>query len=260
VARTITALVVIGTALDGGAFVTPPRASFRAPAAPQRWPAGQRAASGQDFEILQDSLTSYTDLLKTDPIPTKFATAAILAAIGDGVSQSTEEDTPYDWLRGLSFAAFGGLYTGTFQHWWFMVLGEMVPAPPADDLVMRVSTAALQTGLCQFGTIPLIYLPIFFLITGALRGFSVEQALERARMLYLPLWQRNVGFWIPVQMAQFLFIEPEWQVPYCCVAGLIWNVILSKLAGPLQVDPQAEQESKELLVSTEQPRPAPVQD
>lgn len=209
------------------------------------------AGLGDELEVLQDGVAAYTDLLNTDPVQTKLMTAATLAALGDAVSQSTEEDAAYDLPRGVSFAAFGGLYTGLFQHWWFLALGQMVPAAPPDDLQMRVLAAAVQTGLCQFGTIPLVYLPIFFLITGALRGLSVQQCMERARALYWPLWQRNISFWIPVQMAQFLFIEPEWQVPYCCVAGLLWTIVLSKVAGPLQVDTNARQDAGKLVVGTD---------
>lgn len=248
----LAALVAVGKLLREVAFAAPsPTGSPRG----QRPNAGPLAAAPPelDIDLLQQTAEAYTDSLKTNPIPTKFVTAAVLATAGDAVSQGSEKDTPYDWLRGLSFALFGGIYTGTFQHWWFGVMSTFVPTAAPDDFAMRFSTAALQTVLCQFGTIPLIYLPIFFLLTGALRGLSLEQSLDRARSLWLPLWQRNINFWIPVQMVQFLFVEPEWQVPFLCVAGLIWNVILSSIAGPLQAsqDQSPEQDDMEAIAELE---------
>ncbi|CAK0884022.1 unnamed protein product, partial [Prorocentrum cordatum] len=128
---------------------------------------------------------------------------------------------------------------------WFGTLMETFPTPPPGAGVPeQLLAAAVKTGLCQFGTIPLIYLPFFFAITGLLRGLTAEQSWSRARELYLPLYTRNIGFWtIPAQMVQFLFVDPAYQVTYCCFAGLIWGVVLSQVAGPLKTPEQAAGEA-----------------
>lgn len=195
-----------------------------------------------------DALSYYADALVTDPVPTKMLTAAFLVTLGDAFSQLTEtgrEDPRYDFNRGLSFAIFGAVYTGAFQHWWFLFLNDAVPvAPGAGDFQLWLAAAG-KTLLCQFGTIPLVYLPLFFILTGLVRGLTVEQTLARARESYLPLFTRNIAYWIPVQMAQFLLVEPEWQVPYVCSAGFIWSIVLSRFAGPIQdVDAKSDPHAK----------------
>ena len=42
---------------------------------------------------------------------------------------------------------------------------------------------------------------------------------------------RNWKFWIPANFLQLCLLPNEWQVPYTCAMGFIWNVILSASAG-----------------------------
>lgn len=43
--------------------------------------------------------------------------------------------------------------------------------------------------------------------------------------------KRNLLFWVPIQYAQFAFVPVDLQIPFLCLAGLIWTYILSALAG-----------------------------
>jgi hypothetical protein len=76
-----------------------------------------------------------------------------------------------------------------------------------------------------------VYYPLFFAITALVQGLTAEQGLERAREKFGPLLSRNLLFWVPAQLVQFALVPEEWQVTYVCVMGLMWNVILSSLAG-----------------------------
>merc|ERR1711871_511978 len=91
--------------------------------------------------------------------------------------------------------------------------------------------AAERTGINQLIIVPIVYYPLFFAVTGAVQGLTNEQSLRRAQENFAPLLSRNLLFWLPTQFVQFYYVEPEWQVTYVCVAGLVWNVILSALAG-----------------------------
>ena len=50
------------------------------------------------------------------------------------------------------------------------------------------------------------------------------------RRKYLPLLHRNWLFWLPTQTVFFAVLAPEFLVPITCMAGVVWNVILSSLA------------------------------
>lgn len=68
--------------------------------------------------------------------------------------------------------------------------------------------------------------------------------------MFIPLMKRNLLFWIPVQFIQFYWIAPSWQVSFVCVAGLVWNVILSAMAGDCSDDgcsPQLLEETADVF-------------
>lgn len=145
----------------------------------------------------------------------------------------------FDSKRGASMIAFGAVYTGAFQAWWINYLLQNV------NLADPLADAAVKTGLCQFGTIPLVYMLTFFLITGAVRGMDREASIANAKEQYFKIYSRNVGYWIPVQMCQFLFVPREWQIPFLCAGGFVWSVILSSLAlqqAPLQVGADSKED------------------
>jgi len=207
----------------------------------------------------KEALDVYTDLLVTAPIPTKVATAAVLGGAGDFVAQlaesatksgSTRRKLDLDPIRALSMIAFSAIYTGAFQAWWISTLQAEV------HLSNQVLDAAVKTGLCQFGTIPLVYMPTFFVVTGAVRGMDLQASLENGKQNYLRIYSRNVLYWIPVQMCQFLYVPQEWQIPFLCAGGFIWSVILSTLAlqqGESQQTPEGMATSGLLLEQTSIP-------
>lgn len=71
---------------------------------------------------------SYMQQLRTNPIMTKSATAAVLASTGDAIAQfrSKEAQDSYNPYRGITFLLFGALYTGVFQHYWFDFLNSHI--------------------------------------------------------------------------------------------------------------------------------------
>ena len=196
-----------------------------------------------------DAVEAYAALLIAAPVPTKIATAAALGGAGDLIAQLAESSEGilaiqrapdsesasgsavlnavmqrYDRSRGMAMVAFSGAYTGAFQAWWIGVLQQNIHLP------YQFADAALKTVLCQFGSIPLVYMPAFFLITGAVRGMSVEASIANGRANYVRIYSRNVGYWIPVQMLQFFYVPQEWQISFLCAAGLVWSIILSSLS------------------------------
>ena len=64
-----------------------------------------------------------------------------------------------------------------------------------------------------------------------MQGLTINESLARARSSFVDLTIRNWKFWIPAQLVQFAMLPIDLQVPYTCVMGLVWNVILSAAAG-----------------------------
>lgn len=94
-----------------------------------------------------------------------------------------------------------------------------------------MAAAMEQTLASQLGIVPFLYYPAFFALTGAVQGLDTEAAVTRAKENFLPLMQRNLLFWIPVQFIQFGFIQEDLQIPFLSVCGICWTFILSITAG-----------------------------
>lgn len=145
----------------------------------------------------------------------RVATASVLAAAGDIVAQLSEfaahdKELKFDFKRWLGMSAFGAIYTGCFQGWWISLLQKRV------RFADRFTDALVKTGLCQFGSIPLIYMPTFFFVTGTVRG---QDPVANLKAQYFNIYSRNVCYWLPVQMIQFLYVARDLQVPFLCAAG-----------------------------------------
>ena len=202
-----------------------------------------------------DLLAGYRQLLLDRPLPTKMATGALVALAADALAQTRVPDEPYDRRRAASFMAFDACYRA-LQHWAYPPMvaqlhGQYVGAalgavPPLAAAAAAAAEAAglgtpsalnavlEQTMASQLVIVPLIYYPVFYSITGALQELTVEETMQRARDTFVPLMRRNLLFWIPVQFVQFGFVEESLQIPFVTACGLVWNVILSVLAGSAQ--------------------------
>lgn len=184
---------------------------------------------------------AYSQAITTAPLPTAALTASTLALAGDYVAQSSSQSATFDTRRAAAFGIFGALYTGLFQYNLFQFLIVNLDGTHLEQLVETAGLASVLPDTTLFGAvertlinqlliIPSLYYPFFFLVTGLAYRETLDQIKERAQSVYLPLLKRNVAFWVPVQFIQFAYVDPDLQLPYVCVAGLIWNIILSVVA------------------------------
>jgi len=187
-------------------------------------------------DVGENLLNAYKHTLHNHPLPTKMITGATLAVSGDAIAQSQDKDKEYDVRRAGSFAAFDMAYRA-LQHVAFPIIvtyfhGQFLGgAVDALHLDHGYGAAMEQTLASQLGIVPFLYYPAFFSLTGLLQGLDGKQSFERAQAMFLPLMQRNLLFWIPVQFIQFGFIEESLQIPFLSAAGLCWTFILSVMAG-----------------------------
>jgi Mpv17 / PMP22 family len=99
--------------------------------------------------------------------------------------------------------------------------------------------AAIEgTMVNQLVVVPFFYYPVFFAVTALVQGLNMSEGYQRAQSMWVPLLQRNLAFWIPVQFIQFRCVEESLQIPFVCVAGLCWTIILSTVAGNSQLNQQ----------------------
>jgi hypothetical protein len=168
-------------------------------------------------------LEKYKHSLAVNPLETKMITGAVLATLGDAFGQSREPEE-YDKRRAASFMAFDAAYRA-LQHNAFpwivhcqgqFFLGAIATIPPlakfASETIEPSYFAAMeQTLASQLGVVPFMYYPVFFALTGAVQGLSVKSAINRAKENFLPLMERNLIFWIPMQFVQFAFVEQDLQ-------------------------------------------------
>ena len=191
------------------------------------------------------ALRAYEGSLVKNPLRTKVMTGATLAAFGDYLAQMKEmkvTNREYNVPRALSFAAFDSCYR-MFQHAaipFIVMLGQghvfhnllsSIPLVTMSESSLAFTAAMERTFLYQFGLIPFFYYPIFFTFTGLMQGLSLKETFQRAKKSFLPCWKRNLIFWIPTQMIMFGMISDNWQIPFVCVMGILWSMILSVVAG-----------------------------
>lgn len=201
---------------------------------------------------------AYKQALITDPLATKMTTGALLAILGDAIAQQCvgDECPIYDSKRAISFAAFDASYRAVqhaiyppmisfFQGQYLSSVLSTITSRLAVGSITAKTTfvvanhtpilAAVEQSLfSQLVIIPLFYYPVFYAVTGAVQGLTVDETMQRARETFVPLMKRNLLFWIPIQFAVFGFCEEPLQIPILTLCGLIWTFILSFVAGSVQ--------------------------
>lgn len=183
----------------------------------------------------QNLLDTYQHALQTDALRTQVETGVALAIVGDAIAQKTQtSDEPYDAKRAAAFALFDSCYRAV-QHYVYPPMIAICNGAFLSTFLpnnQKFAAAMEQSLVSQVVIIPIIYYPVFFALTGAVQGLTIEETIERAKETIVPLMIRNWLFWIPVQFAVFGFVPDEAaQISLLIACGLVWTVILSAFAG-----------------------------
>ena len=67
-----------------------------------------------------------------------------------------------------------------------------------------------------------------------MQELPIDEIIERGRTTFWPLMRRNWLFWLPVQYYQFSYVDEPLQIPFLCLVGLVWTLILSASAGSVE--------------------------
>lgn len=166
----------------------------------------------------------------------------------------------YNVKRAISFATFDGCYravqqvtyppmmkicNGKFSLALLSTVLTILPSSSSVDdsssssqsttavYLLHILASLEQTLVSQLVIIPILYYPIFYIITSFVQGLSFTQTISRIRETFIPLMKRNLLFWIPIQFVTFAFVDESTnlQIPILIVCGLVWTIILSITAG-----------------------------
>jgi len=183
----------------------------------------------------------YSSALALHPLETKAATAALLSVTSDALVQRREAGG-YDVKRTAAFAIFNVAYKGFFLHFSLPILFAVCQGNVLKNvagslhLADSVLVALERTIANQLVVVPLVFFPLFFAVTGCVQGLSAAQSMQRLRENYLPMCWSSMKFWVPVQIAQFLWLPLKWQVSCVQAVSFVWNMVLSSLCGNCNED------------------------
>lgn len=170
-------------------------------------------------------LSRYDRLLTERPIVTNAVTAGLLGAAGDAICQFGVEGKSlkdFDQKRFLSMVTFSAFYS-RIQFKVFEMYPRIIPARIKKH---RMGEGIASSIMDNFGHSPFLYLPTFFLWTGAVEGSTVTESLATLREQFPTIMQSLLCVWVPVNIFTFTVIPVNFRVTFVAFANLIWNTLL----------------------------------
>lgn len=192
-------------------------------------PVRRFAAAARTRPFLTSGLTSGASMWATDV----------------GMQQLTaHEEDGWDWRRSLSMLTWGLVwYGGPQQFFWTRLYPRLIGQGTANQAAMKVVADVVVNPLFA-------YIPCFYLLTGLVKGYSVDQSLDFLKKEYVEACFGMSAFWAPVQFANFRFVPLHLQTYVVCVANVVNKSWLSWLSNRARVD---ERHTAAALVATTRP-------
>ena len=189
------------------------------------------------------ALAAYDAALLARPRVVKSLTGGGLAFLGDLNAQRLEvwgrnrlrsdaecEQAPpermlFDGRRSFAFTTMGTFWTGLFNHEWYNLLERRLPM--AGGGWARV---AAKVAMAQLLVNPFVYLPVFYLWTGAVLRRSLKDTQAKAQREY---WGMLRATWLVLGSANivmFSVMPVRFQAVFMCGVSFVYQNILSLLA------------------------------
>ena len=166
------------------------------------------------------ALGRYNRALQRRPLRTKVATGGLICSGGDllaqGIRRSPSDDADGaaaagaerggDARRTTVYLVLGCCWTGAFNHVYLARLGAMFPASAG------LRSALAKTLFNQLFVAPLLFVPIFFVTNGAVRGWSAERTRVQLQAEYVSTVLTMWTIWFPSNFVMFALVPVPHQV------------------------------------------------
>ena len=178
-----------------------------------------------------------TSALKRYPLRTKVAQGGLICTFGDLIAQvvsmprllpahtddlaGTANGWAWDRRRTAVYTILGCGWTGAFNHYYLGALSSRFPASAG----MRAAVA--KTCFNQLVVAPGLFVPLFFLCNGAVRGWSATRTWTQLQVEYMPTVVAMWLIWFPSNFVMFALVPVQHQVLWMSVCNLGWNIVLS---------------------------------
>jgi len=143
--------------------------------------------------------------------------SAVLGGAGNVMAQLVDNGANFDDLEllpPLSYILFSTLYCGGFQPNIYRAFDRWF----GEDIGRKIVAEFLAYA-------PLVYIPSFYMITGAFQGLGWSGSLERLSDLYLSTYLSYFLVWPLPMLVYFRWIPTEYRVGYLSLCGFMEKVV-----------------------------------
>lgn len=178
-----------------------------------------------DIGLIKKLVNNYSKLLHERPVLTKSLTSALIAGLGDLISQfiSSNHGSRFNWRSTFAFTTFGLIFNGPLTHHFYMLLDQLLP--PGTAKSGKYST--IKRVLFDRLILAPPYLLLCFYMLSILEGRSSIEACQKIRETYWTLLKMNWKIWTVFQYININYVEPEYRVLFTNVLSLIWTIYVA---------------------------------
>jgi len=143
---------------------------------------------------------------------------------------TADEQDGWDWRRSLSMLTWGLVwYGGPQQFYWTRLYPALIGQGTTKQAALKVFADVIVNPLCT-------YVPCFYMLTGLVKGYSLNQSWENLKNEYVEACFGMAAFWLPVQFGNFRFVHVHFQTYVVSVANIVNKSWLSWLSNRSRVD------------------------
>ena len=184
-----------------------------------------KSPSPSDIGLIKRIVTGYSKLLHQRPVLTKSLTSALIAGIGDLISQliNSGSGSCYKWRSTFAFTTFGLIFNGPLTHHFYVLLDQLLPP----GVTKSGKYSAIKRVLFDRLILAPPYLLLCFYMLSILEGRSSAEACQKIQGSYWTLLKMNWKIWTVFQYININYVEPEYRVLFTNVLSLVWTIYVA---------------------------------